>query len=55
MTWQEVHAALGDPDKSADTMEGRMKVTNATFSVGDQRVDAQFVDGVLVKYSISSR
>ena len=55
MTWQEVRDALGDPDKSTDTLEGRMKVTNATFSLGDQRVDAQFVDGVLVKYSISSR
>jgi hypothetical protein len=55
MTLNEVRALLGDPDKSVDGVEGRMKVTTATFSSGDQRVETQFVDGVLVKYSISSK
>jgi hypothetical protein len=55
MTFDEVREALGAPEKSTDAMEGRIKVTTATFSRGDQRVDAQFVDGVLVKYSISSK
>jgi hypothetical protein len=55
MTLDEVRSALGAPEKSTDVMEGRIKVTTATFSRGDQRVEAQFVDGVLVKYSISSK
>jgi hypothetical protein len=55
MTFDEVREALGAPEKSTDAMEGRIKVTTAIFSRGDQRVDAHFVDGVLVKYSISSK
>ncbi|MEP6915235.1 MAG: hypothetical protein ABJC89_06290 [Acidobacteriota bacterium] len=55
MTLDDVREVLGEPDKTSEAMEGRMKVTSVTFSRGDQRVDAQFVDGVLVKYSISSR
>src|SRR5215210_3107327 len=44
-----------EPEKSANRLEGHLKVTNATFARPDQRVDAQFVEGVLVRYSISSR
>lgn len=55
MTWDEVREALGEPEKSANILEGHLKVTTATFARPDQRVDAQFVEGVLVKYSISSR
>jgi hypothetical protein len=55
MTWQEVREALGEPEKSADRAEGHLKVTSATFARDDQRIDAEFVEGVLVKYSISSK
>lgn len=55
MTWQEVRDALGEPDKTADRMEGRLKVTSATFTHDDQRIEAEFVEGVLIKYAISSR
>jgi len=55
MSWDEARDALGEPEKTADRMEGRLKVTTATYSRGDQRVEADFVEGVLIKYSISSK
>jgi hypothetical protein len=55
MSWDEVRRALGEPEKTVDRMEGRLKVTTATFTSGDHRIEADFVEGVLIKYSISSR
>ncbi len=55
MTWQEAQDALGSPDKSSDRMEGTLKVTTAIFTRNDQRIEAEFVEGVLIRYSISSR
>ena len=55
MSWDDVRHALGEPQKTADRMEGRLKVTAATFTSGDHQIDADFVEGVLVKYSISSK
>jgi len=55
MTWQDALDAFGQPEKTADRMEGKLKVTTATFSKDDQRIEAEFVEGVLIRYSISSR
>jgi hypothetical protein len=55
MTWQEARAALGEPEKTSERMEGRLKVTTASFARDDQRIEAEFVEGVLVKYAISSK
>ncbi len=55
MTWQEAQDALGSPDKSSDRMEGKLKVTTAIFTRDDQRIEAEFVEGVLIRYSISSK
>lgn len=55
MGWDDVRHALGEPQKIADRMEGRLKVTSATFTSGDHQIDADFVEGVLIKYSISSK
>jgi hypothetical protein len=55
MTWDDVRRTLGEPEKSADRMEGRLKVTTATFASGDHQIEADFVEGVLIKYSISSK
>jgi hypothetical protein len=55
MSWDDVRRAFGEPEKTTDRLEGRLKVTSATFTSGDQRVDTEFVEGVLIKYSISSR
>jgi hypothetical protein len=55
MTVAEVQDALGKPEKSSDRMEGALKVTTATFSRDDHHILAEFVEGVLIRYSISSR
>lgn len=55
MSWDDARDALGEPEKTSDRMEGRLKVTTATYTRGDQRIEADFVEGVLIKYSISSK
>ena len=55
MSWDDVRRLLGVPEKTADRMEGRLKVTTATFTSGDHQVDAEFVEGILIKYSIASK
>jgi hypothetical protein len=55
MAWQEVRTALGDPESTSERMEGRLKVTTASFAHDDQRIEAEFVEGVLIKYAISSK
>lgn len=55
MTWQQAQDALGAPEKTSDRMEGKLKVTTAIFTRGDQLIEAEFVEGVLIRYSISSK
>ena len=55
MTWLQAQEALGEPEKTSDRMEGKLKVTTAIFTRDDQRIEAEFVEGVLIRYSISSR
>jgi hypothetical protein len=55
MTLAEVEQVLGRPEKTSDRVEGTLKVVTATYSRDDQRITAEFVEGVLIRYSISSR
>jgi hypothetical protein len=55
MTMSEVEQALGKPEKTSDRNEGTLKVVTATYSRDDQRITAEFVEGVLIRYSISSK
>jgi len=55
MTTAEVEDALGKPEKSTNRNEGTLRVVTAVYSRGDQQVTAEFVEGVLIKYSISSK
>jgi len=55
MTMAEVEQWLGRPEKTADRTEGTFRVVTATYSRGDQLITADFVEGVLVKYSIASK
>ena len=43
------------PEKTSERNEGTLKVVTATYSRGDQRITAEFVEGVLIRYSISSK
>jgi hypothetical protein len=55
MTMADVEQSLGKPEKTSDRAEGTLRVTTATYSRGDQVITADFVEGVLIKYSISSK
>ena len=55
MTQADVEQSLGRPEKSTNRMEGTLRVVTATYSRGDQVVTAEFVEGVLIKYSIASK
>ena len=55
MTLAEVEDALGRAEKTSERSEGSLRVLTATFSRDDQRITAEFVEGVLIKYSISSK
>ena len=55
MTWQQAQESLGAPEKASDRMEGKLRVTTAVFTRDDQRIEAEFVEGVLIRYSISSK
>jgi hypothetical protein len=55
MTIADVEAALGRPERTTERSEGSLKVVTATYLRDDQRITAEFVEGVLIRYSISSR
>jgi hypothetical protein len=55
MTLVEVEQSLGKPEKTATRSEGTLRVVTNSYSRGDQTITAEFVEGVLIKYSISSR
>jgi hypothetical protein len=55
MSFQDAEALLGKSERATDRMEGKLKVTTAIFSRDDQRIEAEFVEGVLIRYSISSK
>lgn len=55
MTLQQAQELFGAPEKTSDRMEGKLKVTTAIFTRDDQRIEAEFVEGVLIRYSISSK
>lgn len=55
MSMADVESVLGRPDKTTPRNEGTLRVTTAVYTRGDQVVTAEFVEGVLIKYSIASK
>ena len=55
MTAAEVEQILGKPTKTSTRTEGTLKVVNSTYTRGDEVISAEFIGGVLTKYSISSK
>jgi hypothetical protein len=51
----ETERLFGTPASSSERGEGGLSVTTLVFDVGDQRISADFVDDVLVRYTIMSR
>jgi hypothetical protein len=55
MTLAEVEDALGRAENTTTRNEGTLKVVTAIYSRDDQRITAEFVEGVLIRYSIASK
>jgi hypothetical protein len=55
MTEDEVDALLGRPVEVRHGTEGSLDVSRCTYHQGETIVEALFVEGVLVRYTISSR
>ena len=55
MLRDEAERAFGAPKETSDKREGGVVVTTLVFDVGDQRLTANFVEDVLIRYTISSR
>jgi hypothetical protein len=54
MLMTEVDQLLGKPDKSTDRMEGKLKVTTRIYRATAGQLTAEFVEGVLIRYSMTS-
>lgn len=56
MTRQEVEALLSPAKTAAEKVEGSLKVVTCTYQQDrDHLIEALFIDGVLVRYTISSQ
>ena len=55
MTRAEAERLYGRPSDVSERREGAFPVTSLVFVAGDQRIHAEFVDDVLVRYTITSR
>ena len=51
----DAERALGKPESFSDRREGTLTVTTLVFVRGEQRISAEFIEGVLIRYTISSR
>jgi hypothetical protein len=54
MTASEVEEQLGEPVQSAERAEGRLRVVTRTYRIGDGQLTAEFVEDVLIRYSVTS-
>ena len=54
MLQSEVDDLLGPPQRTSDRMEGRLKVTTRVYSTKAGQVTGEFVEGVLIRYSMTS-
>ncbi|MBV9224767.1 MAG: hypothetical protein JOY85_12100 [Acidobacteriaceae bacterium] len=55
LTLEQVKALFGQPTDTHDRLQGGLKVTTCTFQNKDVTVQGDFVNGVLVQYTLSSR
>jgi len=54
LTVDEVDALLGRPDAIAQRTEGTLKVSTSTYRTRDRGITAEFVEGVLIRFTITS-
>jgi hypothetical protein len=46
---------FGRPAETSERRDGGLTVTTLVFVAGDQRISADFVEDVLVRYTVSSK
>ena len=54
MLQADVDELLGTPKRTSDRMEGRLKVTTRVYPTTAGQVTAEFVEGVLIRFSMTS-
>jgi len=54
LTVTEVDALFGRPDAISDRKEGALTVSTSTYRTRDRRITAEFVEGVLIRFTITS-
>jgi len=54
LTVDEVDALLGRPDAIARRTEGSLTVSTSTYRTRDRAITAEFVEGVLIRFTITS-
>lgn len=54
MSAREVGDLLGEPVQTSERPEGTLRVVTRTYRSGDGQVSAEFVEDVLVRYSVTS-
>jgi hypothetical protein len=54
MTADQVEGLLGAPLQSSERSEGSLRVVTRTYRTGDGQLTAEFVEGVLFRYSVAS-
>lgn len=54
MLLREANELLGEPTGSSERMEGKLKVVTRTYGSADGQVSAEFVEGVLIGYTVTS-
>jgi hypothetical protein len=54
MLLEEADALLGAPKTTSQRAEGKLKVVTRTYAMAGGRVTAEFVEGVLIRYTMSS-
>ena len=54
MLMTEADALLGTPQKTSQRMEGRLKVVTRVYSTSSGVISAEFVEGVLIRYTATS-
>jgi hypothetical protein len=52
---EEVDALLGRPETINQRAEGALRVSTSVYLLPGKRIDAEFVEGVLIRYTVTSR
>jgi len=55
LSWEEVAVLLGIPKSMTQRDDCGLKVVSCSFEKDDQTIAAEFVEGILIKYSIASK